>query len=749
VTKRKISVVLICLILISVLTVRGQFVEGKGNQKDNDMESVSLSEQEIADEANNKFRSSFLENKGQIGNEEVLFYGSLPNGKIAFGDSKVMLWMEGTNDIITLSFVGTQKVSPIGLDEFETKNNYFLGNRGTYTNVRSFTSIIYNDLWKGIDLFYQNTPKGVKYEFRVAPSANPEDIRIYCEGQEQLEIGKDSLKILVCDGQFIDEGLKVLQEREEIDAKFVAKGSNTFGFQISKYDEHKPLVIDPLLYSTFVGGNDYDSGSSIALDSQGNVYVTGSTKSTNFPTTENAYNRIHSDGYDCFVFKLSTDGSSLLYSTFIGGSDDDFGNSIILDSLGDAYVTGITNSINFPTTINAYNRTHGGSYDCFVFKLSTDGSSLLYSTFIGGSDEDSADSIILDSEKNAYVTGHTASNVFPTTINAYDESYNGDQYGDCFVFKLTADGSSLLYSTFVGGNQHDYGHSIVLDDEGNAYVTGTTWSSDFPTTESAYNRTYDYFDCFVFKLSADGSSLLYSTYAGGSEVDDGLSIALDNEENVYITGVTYSNNFPTTENAYSRTKDSDSSDCFVFKLTADGSSLLYSTFIGGSKMEYEFSITLDNEGNAYVIGYTLSSDFPTTKNAYDTSYNGDGGIYFGDCFVFKLSADGSTLLYSTYIGGNDGDMGLSIVLDDEDNVYVTGRTFSSNFPTTTNAFDNSHNSAEVPSFLYSDCFVFKLSIEEKTKRFGEPIFITTCLSIFTLTLFSFITVIIHRRKRRK
>ncbi|MGC9778078.1 MAG: SBBP repeat-containing protein [Candidatus Heimdallarchaeota archaeon] len=367
--KRIMNMMLICLILISIVTVRGQFVERTNIQRDSDNQSVSLSEQEIAEEVNKRFKSSFLENQGQLGNEEIIFYGSLPNGRIAFGESKVMLWMEGMESIITLNFIGARKISPIGVEELITRSNYFLGNRGTYTNVRSFEAILYNDLWKGIDLYYQATPKGAKYEFRLAPEANPEDISISSEGQEQLSIRKDSLILLKGEGRFIDEGLKVLQEGEEIAARFVTKGDNIFGFQLSEYDRTKSLLIDPLLYSTFVGGSVFDDGYSITLDSEGNAYVTGRTFSYDFPTTENTYNRTYGGNLDCFVFKLAADGSSLLYSTFVGGSSGDYGSSIAFDSEGNAYVTGSTKSIGFPTTTNAYSRTLSGSTNCFVFKL--------------------------------------------------------------------------------------------------------------------------------------------------------------------------------------------------------------------------------------------------------------------------------------------------------------------------------------------------------------------------------------------
>lgn len=728
------NVLLICLILLSVITVRGQFVEGKEIQRDNDNESLSLSEQEIAEEANKRFRSSFIENKGQVGNE-VVFYGSLPNGKIGFGESKVMLWMEGMNSIVTLSFEDSRQVSPIGINELETKSNYFLGNRGTYTNVRSFEAILYDELWEGIDLYYQATPKGAKYEFRLAPGANPEDINIRCEGQEQLIIGKNSLTILKGKGRFVDEGLKVFQQGLEIDARFVTKEENTFGFQVSKYDQKKPLVIDPLLYSTFVGGNHYDYGRSISLDSLGNAYVTGYTHSSDFPTTANAFNRTHGGG-DCFVFKLAANGSSLLYSTFVGGSGKEYGKSIAIDSEGNACVTGYTTSNDFPTTENAYNRTHSGYYDCFVFKLSADGSSLLYSTFIGGNGEDSGVSIILDSLANAYVTGGTVSSDFPTTTNAYNGTHGGSF--DCFVFKLSANGSILLYSTFVGRSGWDKGWAIALDNGGNAYVTGKTHSIDFPTTLNAYDKSYNgggeyNGDCFVFKLSTDGSTLLYSTYIGGKDGERGIAITLDDEENAYVTGQTFSSDFPTTANAYNGSHGG-SYDCFVFKLSADGSSLLFSTYVGGSNHDIGFSITLDNERKIYVTGITSSNDFPTTTNAYDSTLGGER-----DCFVFKLSADGSSLLYSTFVGGSSWDEGFSIALDGEGNAYVTGGTRSTNFPTTTDAYDESFNDV-------CDCFVFKILIEAALTP--TPIIGSQYWIIFPLGFVSGITIVVYRKRRK-
>jgi hypothetical protein len=454
------------------------------------------------------FLSQFYENIGQVNTREVMFYGRMPGGMIGFGRSRIHLWMEGTDSCVFLSFVGADNVTPMGMDEVSRHTSYFLGDRGTYTGIRGYSQIAYEDLWPGIDLYYHATEDGVKYEFRVAAGSNPKDIRIRCEGHDSLVIGESTVCISKDNGTFIDEGLRAFQDLTDVDVTFSSYGPHTFGFEVDDYDKSKDLIIDPLVYSTFIGGGEPDEGSSIAVDSSGNAYVTGGTGSPDFPTV-NAYDSTHGGDMDCFVFKLSADGSTLLYSTFVGGSDSDVGNSIAVDSSGNAYVTGYTRSDDFPT-VNAYDSTHGGDMDCFVFKLSSDGSTLLYSTFIGGSESDSASSVAVDWFGNVIVTGYTRSADFPT-VNAYDSTKDGPV--DCFVFKLSADGSTLLYSTFIGGREEDSGSSIAVDSSG-------------------------------IKLSADGSTLLYSTFIGGREEDSGSSIAVDSSGNAYVTGGTGSPDFP-------------------------------------------------------------------------------------------------------------------------------------------------------------------------------------------------------------
>ncbi|NHJ49368.1 MAG: hypothetical protein FK733_16380 [Asgard group archaeon] len=448
-----------------------------------------------------------------------------------------------------------------------------------------------------------------------------------------------------------------------------------------------PLTVSPILYSTFIGGSNSDSVRDVVLDSSsGALYLIGNTRSADFPTTSGAYDESHNGDNDCFVVKLSADGS-LIYSTFVGGSGSEYPYSFAIDNEENAYVTGWTGSSNFPTTSGAYDESfNGGLSDCFVFKLSADGSSLINSTFIGGDDIDYGLSIALDNQGNPVVTGDALSSNFPTTSGVYNESPNGN--GDCFVIKLSTDCSTLLNSTFIGGSERDYGISITFDYQGNIYVTGSTHSSNFPITSSTFDGSFNGArDCFVIKLTADCSSLLYSTFVGGSAQEDGMSLAIDCAGDIYVAGYTLSSNFPTTTGAYDESHNGDA-DGFVFKLTSDGANLSYSTYTGGSGYDFCNSFVLDHEGNVYVSGGTYSSNFPTSPYAYNTSINGGSS----DCTFFILSTNGSSLLYSTFIGGTGDDGCNSIILDSSSEVvYLIGYSGSSNFPTTSGALNETYN----------------------------------------------------------
>lgn len=418
-------------------------------------------------------------------------------------------------------------------------------------------------------------------------------------------------------------------------------------------------------------------------------------------------------------FELAVD-SVLDYSTFLGGSDEESAWIIAVDSLGCAYVAGETYLGDYPTTFGAFDTIFSGEGDIFVSKLDPSGSNLIYSTFIGGSVDhtdgvEGADGIAVDEFGNVYLTGWTSATDFPTTPTAFDRSFNGggpEYFIDAFVTKLDASGSNLLYSTYLGGDRDDWGNGLTIDAEGYAYIVGVTYSTNFPTTPGVIDTTHNggIGDAFVTKIDQTGSSLLYSTFVGGAEWEEGSSIVIDSEGNAYISGYTESEDFPVTLGAYD-TSYNGNQDGYVCKLNSTGSALLFSTFLGGNREDSCDSdggdgMALDRVGNIYVVGETESENFPTTPGAFDTSHNGRW-----DAFVSVLSASGSRLLYSTFLGGSKDEEGNGIVLDNSGGIFLIGDTNSTDFPTTANALDSSLNGRQ-------DVFVAKFISSVSTLAFS-------------------------------
>lgn len=382
-----------------------------------------------------------------------------------------------------------------------------------------------------------------------------------------------------------------------------------------------------LIYATYLSGNIHDVANGVAVDGSGNAYVVGYTSSSNFPVTVGAFDTTRDGGSDAFVVKLNPTGSSLIYATFLGGNsgesavnyDDEFG--ITVDGAGNAYVAGLTNSPDFPTTLGGVDTTFNGGLDVFVVEVNPSGSDLVYGTYLGGSSDDGGSGIAIDGVGDAYVVGYTTSSDFPSTPGSLDATFSGS--ADGFVVKLSTAGSSLVYATYLGGGSYDRGHGIAVDGAGNAYVVGDTASS-FPVTAGAYDTTFGGViglntDAFVAKLNADGSALSYATYLGGNASDFGRGIAVDTSGNAYVGGGTNSPDFPRTPGAIGSVGGNDP---FVVKLDASGSSLAYSDFVGGSDNDYLKGIAVDGAGNIYVTGDTYSLDVPTTVGAYDTTFTG-------------------------------------------------------------------------------------------------------------------------------
>ncbi|MBF0458213.1 MAG: SBBP repeat-containing protein [Nitrospirae bacterium] len=608
---------------------------------------------------------------------------------------------------IRIKFVNpdTDAKSIAGIDELPGKSSYFIGNdpEKWRTNVPTYKKVKYEKVYPGVDLVVYGNQRQIEYDFVVAPNADYNQIALKIDGVKTLKVDKDgNLIIAAKGGKMLMHKPLVYQEidgvKKEIKGKYHVGKDNLVSFNVAGYDRNKALVIDPTLaYSTFLGGSSSgssgDFGRSIAVDSQGNAYVTGFTTSTDFPVTTGAVQTTIKGTSNLFITKLNSAGTALVYSTYLGGSSasGDIGRSIAVDSAGNAYVTGETYSTDFPTA-GAYQTTMKGVCDVFITKLNSTGTALVYSTYLGGNGYDGGYGIAVDSSGNAYVTGYTRSTDFPVTSGAFQTTVGGDY--DVFVAKLNAAGTALAYSTFLGGRDRDYGYGIAVDSSGNAYVTGQAYSTDFPVTTGAYQTTmnatytafgtvFSYGNAFITKLNSTGTALVYSTYLGGTKAAYGTSIAVDASGNSYVTGDAYSTDFPTTAGAY-QTALKGLSGVFITKLNSTGSALVYSTFLAGNSSDDGSGIAVDSSGNAYVTGYAVSSDFPTTTGAYQTTLKGASNV-----FITKLNSTGTALVYSTLLGGSNsshGDLGAGIAIDSSGDAYVTGYTTSSDFPATTGAY---------------------------------------------------------------
>ncbi|MHA2096082.1 MAG: SBBP repeat-containing protein [Candidatus Hodarchaeales archaeon] len=431
------------------------------------------------------------------------------------------------------------------------------------------------------------------------------------------------------------------------------------------------------LNSAFLlGKGQHDLVIDIALGVSGNVYLMGITFSADFPTTPGVYDETHNGGYDVFIQKRSPDGATVLWSTFFGGSVDDgtfdfytFGK-IVLDKNENIIITGHTESSDFPIK-GENNFTHNGGFDGFVSKLSSDGTTLLWSTLLGGNNDDIIKSVTTDLLDDVYVFGATNSSNFPIK-NGFEENFGGNS--DTFIAKVSGEDSELLWTSFLGGTQEDHAYDIEVDKFNSLYLVGATNSIDFPLKSAFDDSLEGGLDVFITKVASDGSEIDFSTFLGGQGEDEGQALVVDSWRNIYVTGITNSEDFPTSVNAF-QSSHTGIGDSFITKLAANGTSLEWSTYLGGSAEDISWDIALDNETNVYTVGRTFSDDFPLQDHLYNyTPPNVNS-------FISSLSKDGDSLLWSTYIGGRGWDDVLSLVVDSQSTlVYFCGATSSSDFP---------------------------------------------------------------------
>jgi len=621
--------------------------------------------------------------------------------------------------VVKIDFIGTKKgVEAEGLDKTGVVFSYFKGRPKDWrTGLPGYRRIIYRNLWPGINLVYKGEVGRLKYEFIVAPGADPGLIQLGIRGASDVEVDKEGRLVLKTPLEnIVDEKPLVFQEGQDGEKRLIAaayrmektfQGGMKVGFSLANYDHSLPLVIDPatFVYCGYIGGSDGDWVSDIAVDGSGNAYIIGTTYSdqTTFPVSAGPDLTYNGSYGDAFVAKVNAAGTSLVYCGYIGGSTWNRGSGIAVDGSGNAYITGYTdsNETTFPVTMGP-DLSFNGEHDGFAAKVNASGTGLVYCGYIGGSSYDYGYDIAVDSSGNAYITGATQSDQtsFPIT-GGPDTTFNG--FWDIFVAKVNASGTGLVYCGYIGGSDADKGWGIAIDSSGNAYITGLANSNQatFPVTvgpDLTYNGSED---SFVAKVNASGTGLVYCGYIGGPREDYSSSIAVDSLGNAYIAGYTFSNetNFPVFIGP--DLKFNGNSDAFVAKVNASGTGLVYCGYIGGSGNDYGYGIALDSVGNAYVAGGTSSDEntFPVTVGP-DLTYNGQG-----DIFLAKVNASGAGLVYCGYIGGSSVESASGIALDSSGNVYITGGTGSdqNSFPVTVGP-DLTYN-----SLGYGDTYVAKIS----------------------------------------
>ena len=610
-----------------------------------------------------------------------------------------------TTEFIRLTPLGANKDPEIFAEDMQKgKVNYFSGNdpEKWKTNIPTWQSVVYEDIYDGIDMKFYGNNRQMEYDIIVKPGASPSRVQLAYQGIEGLHVTDEgNLEIALKEGKIIHKKPYVYQEIEgkRVEREGSFKVQNTkpvsrnqkqvvYGFEVASYNKKYPLVIDPVLvYSTYLGGSGGDLANDIDIDSDGNVYITGTTYYTDFPMVSALYGKQQITICDAFVTKINATGTEIVYSTYLGGpgiNEITQGIGIAADTEGNVYVTGYTSSYAFPTTVSAYDRSFNGSFEAFVTKINASGASLLYSTYLGGTSEDIGIAIDVDTEGNAYIAGYTYSSDFPTVSPLFG-SNSGNR--DVFITKINISGTSLLYSTYLGGNVQDTPGDIAIDTDGNLYITGWTGSSNFPLAVPFQNSFFGNTSVFITKINAAGTNLVFSTFLGGrAGWEEGRGIEVDSEGNVYVVGGTHSDNFPmvsamdASANGYG--------DAFVVKLNPPGTSILFSTYLGGLGEDEGNSIALDADRNVYVTGKTASSNFPTLNPISTINSGGD------DVFITKFDTDGN-LLYSTYLGGSSNDDGRGIAVDTVGNAYITGVTQSSDFPTASPLYGSNSGGEDV------------------------------------------------------
>ncbi|HUQ90883.1 MAG TPA: SBBP repeat-containing protein [Bryobacteraceae bacterium] len=591
-----------------------------------------------------------------------------------------------------LTLAGARKAQRAqALEQVPGLSNYFYGKdpAGWRTNVPHYAKVRFEGVYKGIDVVFYSGERRLEYDFVVAPGADPNLIELAWEGVEGVRIDEAGDMVLsTTAGDIRQRRPKVYQEIDgrqvTVEARYRKGRNQNYQFELASWDRKRPLVIDPqIVYSTYLGGAQGDEIYGITTDAVGSAFLTGYTKSANFPVA-NAYQSTNQGNNDIFVTKLALNGTQLFYSTYIGGEGDDLGFGITIDSTGSPIVVGRTSSFGYPVTQRAFQKDYTGGDDAVITKLVPDGNRLSWSTYLGtGEANDSAKAVGVDYADNVIVTGTTNSSIFITTPNAYSRSYKGNR--DLFVSKFDSGGINLLFSTYIGGVFDDDPNVMVIDRAGDILIGGGSMSPDYPATPGTYDTTPNGLtDGFVSKLSGDGKKLLISTMIGSASHDAVFDLALEAGGRIVVSGQAGGADFPTTQNAYDRTWNGGA-DAFAARFNSGLSVLIACTLLGTSGFELSSGVKVGSGGYLVVAGYTDSVNFPATPDAFQFSGNSSGDVFLS---VFEPLANANR--FSTILGGAASEVPRAFAQDLNGDVYVAGVTASSNYPAAS-GFDITYN----------------------------------------------------------
>jgi len=696
---------------------------------------------------------AFSENKGQW-NSQARFLARSPGLNLwVTGEGLVMDYhkfvpaanqkhvpnnrlLKGTTfgDVVRMTFTGATPSVISGLGKLSGDENYFIGNDSSHwaSSVHRFSEAKAEQLYPGVAVRYYFDQGAPRYDILASSGADLSQIGIKVEGVQGMRVLENGdLELLTPYGLIEEKGLRAYQESSGVATQIPCRmvvDNDIVRFDLGSYDSSRPVVVDPLVFSTYLGGSTSDDGiQALKLDSSKNVVVTGLTFSTDFPVTTGAYQKTdagtYNEGTNIFVSKLNPTGKTLLASTYLGGSGQpatstvygDISNGLALDASGNAVVVGITYSTNFPVTTGALKTTNpqaGVNQTGFVSKISADGTKLLASSYLGGTGSGTGDQpngAAVDSSGDTIVVGTATNATFPMSSTGYQKTLPGPSA--CFILKLSADEKTIVAGTFLGGTGNvpgngDTGQAVALDASQNIAVAGAAVSENFPVTAGAFqlsNTGYSgaTYNAYYSKVSSNCTELLASTFLGGSSGDSAGALYIDSSGNAIVGGYTYSSDFPVTGAAFqSKFTETTGAMAFVSKISADAKTLMGSTYLGGSTgtntssgpstaVEEGVSGTAeDSFGNLVVAGFTFDGDFPITVGAFQSASN---GFINNDStgFVAKLTADCTQMLAGTYLGGSGGDYINGLVLDSSGNPVVAGNTLSSDYPVTTGAYQTS------------------------------------------------------------